>query len=279
MTANASASAESFKTVDQLIDCVLQRHFGIDPRELPVVGAFEIDQSTQFPGTEQKYRNYYLLLRVNAVFGGCCVEAEQLEQVAARELVGQSLAALLEDARLPVRVAALDAYLGVVLPHRDDHRARELELPYGTPFTRAVARDKAIVSLLAIEPDQAVGLIGVVNPIVQAIEARGARCLPCDFNMQRTAGGLVVQRDMRPVLEQADFIIATGMTLSNGSFDEILAAARRRNIPLVVYAQTGSAIVPRFLGQGVSAVSAEPFPYSQFSADPTAIYLYRAANP
>ena len=75
-------------------------------------------------------------------------------------------------------------------------------------------------------------------------------------------------------------IVATGMTLGNGSFDTILAAVRRRGIPFVVYAQTGSAIVPRFLGHGVTGISAEPFPFSQFSADPTPIHLYRhAARP
>jgi len=148
-------------------------------------------------------------------------------------------------------------------------------LPHGAPSVRAVARDEAIASLIGIAPGAKVGLIGVVNPLVAAIQQHGGVCLPCDFNMERTADGLPVVSDMAPVLEEADLIIATGMTLSNGSFDHILAAARRRGIPLIVYAQTGSAIAPFFLGKGVSAVSAEPFPFSQFSADPTPIYLYR----
>ena len=67
------------------------------------------------------------------------------------------------------------------------------------------------------------------------------------------------------------------MTLSNGSFDKSVEAARRRGIPLVIYGQTGSAIAPCFLGRGVHAVSAEPFPFSQFSAEPSTLYLYAAA--
>jgi uncharacterized protein (DUF4213/DUF364 family) len=81
---------------------------------------------------------------------------------------------------------------------------------------------------------------------------------------------------MYPVLHQADRVVVTGMTLSNGSFDEILTIVRERKIPLLVYAQTGSAIVPQFLGEGVTAICAEPFPYSQFSAEPTSVYLYQA---
>jgi uncharacterized protein (DUF4213/DUF364 family) len=79
---------------------------------------------------------------------------------------------------------------------------------------------------------------------------------------------------MMPVLQKADLVIATGMTMSNGSFDRIIDLVQQRQIPLIIYAQTGSAIAPQFLGKGVTAVMAEPFPYSQFSADPTTIYLY-----
>lgn len=265
-------------SIAELVHDVLRGRHGPDPETLFVVGAFWIRQSTQFPGTQQKYRNYYLLVRVGASFGACCVERDQLDSAVAEELSGQSVAALLKDARLPVRIAALDAYLSAVRPHRDATQARVMMLPTGAPPVRAVARDEAIASLLVLKPGQRVALIGVVNPLVTAIEEHGAICLPCDLNMERTQGGLSVTKDMQQVLDQADVIIATGMTLSNGSFDRILATARERTIPLIVYAQTGSGIVPHFLGNGVAAVSAEPFPFSQFSADPTPIYLYRAGE-
>ncbi|MGJ7902443.1 Rossmann-like domain-containing protein [Lysobacter sp. 1R34A] len=263
--------------VAAVTEAVLRGDYGPDPASLHAVGAFWVRQSTQFPGTETKYRNYYLVLRVESGFGGCCVERDQLDSVIAEELSGCSVAQLLRDQRTPVRIAALDAYLSLVRPHREAAEAQVFMLPHGTPLERARARDEAIAGLLKIEPGMRVGLIGVVNPLVAAIQAQGGVCLPCDFNLQRTQDGTEVVRDMRPVLAQADMVIATGMTLSNGSFDEILASARARGIPLIVYAQTGSAIVPRFLGHGVAAVSAEPFPFSQFSADPTPIHLYRAA--
>lgn len=262
--------------VADLTAAVLRGDYGDDPAQLHAVGAFWVRQSTQFPGTDTKYRNYYLVLRVESGFGGCCVERDQLDSAVAEELSGRSVAELLRDERTPVRIAALDAYLSLVRPHREAAQAQVFMLPHGTPLQRAQARDQAIASLLRIEPGMRVGLIGVVNPLVEAIRAHGGVCLPCDFNMQRTADGTEVVRDMAPVLAQADLLIATGMTLSNGSFDAILAAARARGVPLIVYAQTGSAIAPRFLGQGVAAVSAEPFPFSQFSADPTPIHLYRA---
>lgn len=265
-------------TVANLVEQVQRRQYGPAPETMHVTSACWICQSTQFPQTAQKYKNYYLLMRVGRAFGACAVERDQLDSLIAEDAAGQSVAALLADARLPVRIAALDAYLGEVLPHREAAEAVPLLLPLGTPYERARSRDEAIASLLDLLPGQRVGLIGVVNPLVTAIRRRDAICLPCDFNIEVTADGDPVTRDMEHVLDTADLVIATGMTLSNGSFDRILERVRQRRIALIVYAQTGSAIIARFLGQGVTALSAEPFPFSQFSAEPTTIYRYRTAQ-
>lgn len=263
------------QTVGDLLAAALRGDFGLDPAALHATGAMWLRQSTRFPGTDQLYKNYYLLLRSGRAFGACCVERDDLDSAVAEELAGWSLAELLADSRLPVRIAALDAYLGLARPHRASPLAAAWELPAGTPAERAMARDRAIAGLLAIEPGQRVGLIGVVNPLVQAIRERGGVCLACDFNLRATHWGDPVTDDMERVLAEADALLVTGMTLGNGSFDRILERARARRIPLTVYAQTGSAIAPQFLGHGVTAVSAEPFPFSQFSAEPTVAYRYR----
>lgn len=279
VTVNRYATAvRPIATVADLVDQVQRGQYGPAPETVHVTTACWIRQSTQFPETAQKYKNYYLLMRIGRAFGACAVERDQVDSVIAEDVAGQSVAMLLADARLPVRIAALDAYLGEVLPHRDAAEAQPLWLPLGTPYERAHVRDEAIASLLDLQPDQRVGLIGVVNPLVGAIRTRGAVCLPCDFNMEATQWGDPVTRDMEQVLDAADLVIATGMTLSNGSFDRILERVRQRAIPLIVYAQTGSSIAARFVGQGVTALSAEPFPFSQFSAEPTTLYRYRAAQ-
>ncbi|MDA3647070.1 hypothetical protein LZ318_13590 [Saccharopolyspora indica] len=116
----------------------------------------------------------------------------------------------------------------------------------------------------------------MVNPLVAAIRERGGECLPCDLNLRRTQWGDPVAESMAEVLAPAEAVVATGMTLSNGTFDQILRHCGESGVPLVVYAQTGSAVARAFLGAGATAVSAEPFPFSQFSADPTVLYRYRA---
>ncbi|MCX5201653.1 DUF364 domain-containing protein [Streptomyces sp. NBC_00237] len=260
--------------VDALADAVLAGEQGPDPRELTATSVFWAHHGTRLAGGTVTYLNQYVLVRVGDAFGACAFEAGEVDAGVCGALSGSSLEALLRDPARPVRIAALDAYLAAVRPHRFSG-AEPVTLPAGPPEVRAVARDAAVAGLLDIAEGARVALIGVVNPLVAAIRERGGVPLPCDLNLRTTQWGDPVTRDMAEVLEAADAVVATGMTLSNGSFDAVLARCRARGVPLVVYAQTGSAVARAFLGAGVSALSAEPFPFSQFSAEPTVLYRYR----
>ncbi|WP_282688601.1 MULTISPECIES: hypothetical protein [unclassified Streptomyces] len=65
---------------------------------------------------------------------------------------------------------------------------------------------------------------------------------------------------------------------SGHPLEKLLRHESAPEVPLVVYAQTGSAVARAFLGSGVTALNAEPFPFSQFSADETTMYRYRAGG-
>ncbi|MFH8986996.1 Rossmann-like domain-containing protein [Streptomyces sp. NPDC017940] len=264
------------KTVDDLLSAVLDGELGVDPRELTATSVFWVHHGTRLAGGDVTYLNQYVLARVGASFGGCAFEAGEMDPAICKEASGSPLATLLREAPRPLAMAALDAYLAATRPHRDADDAETVTLPAGPPEVRAVARDAAVAGLLDIPRGARVALIGVVNPLVAAIRERGGEPLPCDFNLRTTQWGDPVSRDMHEVLDAADAVVATGMTLSNGTFDTILARCRERDVPLIVYAQSGSAVARAFLGAGVTALSAEPFPFSQFSAEPTTLYRYRA---
>ncbi|MFG3509256.1 Rossmann-like domain-containing protein [Streptomyces sp. NPDC047821] len=263
-------------SVPDLQQAVLDGAHGPRPRELTVTSAFWLHHTTRLAGSEVTYRNNYLLMRSGDAFGACSFEAGEVTPDFCAQASGHTLDTLIRHASAPVRIAALDAYLARVRPHRTAADAETVTLPTGTPEERARARDAAVAGLLDIAPGAKVALIGVVNPLVAAIRERGGVPLPCDFNLRTTHWGDPVTDDMTQVLAEADAVVATGMTLSNGSFDRIVEHCRTHALPLVVYAQTGSAVARAFLGSGVTALSAEPFPFSQFSADATALYRYRA---
>ncbi len=268
-------------SVDKLIGAVLAGEHGPLPAELIATSVFWIHHGTRLAGGDTTYLNQYVLVRVGDTFGGCAFEAGELTPTICRDHSGTPLDVLLRDAPGPLRIAALDAYLAHTRPHRaaaEEGDAEPVSLPSGTPEIRARARDAAIAGLLDIEEGAKVGLIGVVDPLVAAIRERGGEPLPCDFNLRTTRWGDPVTDDMHEVLDRADAVVATGMTLSNGSFDTILERCRHRGIPLIVYAQSGSAVARAFLGSGVTALSAEPFPFSQFSAEETVLYRYRSVD-
>lgn len=238
---------------------------------------FFVTHGTRLAGSSHRYRNRYVLVRVRDSFGACAFEGGELDPEVA-DLSGEPLSALLEHPSVPVRIAAADAALGALAPHRDDPRAETRVLPTGTPDVRAAARDAAVAELLSFAPGARVALIGVVNPLVAAIRERGGEPLLADRNLERTQWGDPVSSDHRDVIARADAVLATGMTLGNGSFDEILSTCRERRVPLAVYAQSASAVARAFLGAGLTALSAEHFPFSQFSADASPLYLYRAGQ-
>ncbi|MER7621162.1 DUF364 domain-containing protein [Streptomyces sp. NPDC126503] len=266
------------QSVPELQQAVLDGAFGPLPGELTVTSAFWVHHTTRLAGSQVTYRNQYVLLRSGDSFGACSFEAGDIAPDFCADASGHTLDTLIRHESAPVRVAALDAYLGRVRPHRDAKDAEAVTLPTGTPEVRAGARDAAVAGLLDIAPGAKVALIGVVNPLVAAIRERGGVPLPCDFNLRTTNWGDPVTDDMDQVLAEADAVVATGMTLVNGSFDRIVEHCRKQDLPLVVYAQTGSAVARAFLGAGVTALSAEPFPFSQFSADATTLYRYRVAQ-
>ncbi|MET9674581.1 DUF364 domain-containing protein [Streptomyces sp. NPDC006482] len=277
----SAVSAAPSVSVQGLVDAVLAGEHGPLPSELVATSVFWIHHGTRLAGGDTTYLNQYVLVRLGGSFGGCAFEAGEIDPAICRDASGTPLDVLLREAPRPLRIAALDAYLSEIRPHRVAGEAGDAErvvLPTGTPEVRAQARDAAIAGLLDIEEGAKVGLIGVVNPLVAAIREAGGHPLPCDFNLKTTQWGDAVTTDMHEVLDRAEVVVATGMTLSNGSFDTVLERCRSRGIPLIVYAQTGSAVARAFLGTGVTALSAEPFPFSQFSAEESALYRYRTTG-
>ncbi|WP_116112651.1 Rossmann-like domain-containing protein [Austwickia chelonae] len=272
--------AHTVTGIDDLVTHALCTGSRPHPRDLTARSVFYVQHGTRLAGSPVTYRNQYLLVRVEHAFGACAFEAGQFTPDIC-DLSGSTVEDLLSHPEPVLRLAALDAYLACVRPHREDPRATVVELPTGTPDQRAIARDAAISSLLddpnaPVPAGSKVALIGVVNPLVQAIREHGCEPLPCDYNLTQTHWGDPITSSMEDVLGQADHVIATGMTMGNGSFDIIRKVCVERRIGLTVYAQSGSAVAREFLGSGVTNLSAEHFPFSQFSADASPLYLYRA---
>ncbi|MEU5345437.1 DUF364 domain-containing protein [Streptomyces sp. NPDC020766] len=259
---------------DDLVSHVIAGRLGPDPRTLRIAVAFTTSQVVRHDGRRGGYRNEVLSLRLDRAVGSCAVEPGALSEDAVHDCVGADVARLLEHPLTPVRVAALDAYLMHVTPHTPENGALPRPLPAGSSLEKSRARAKAVVELLDVRPGRTVLVVGVVNSLLEALRSRDVPYIPCDLKGGRTEWGEPIETDALAELDRCDAVLASGMTLGNGSFEPLREHALRTDKQLVMFAQTGSAVLPRFLGAGVSAVCAEPYPFFWLDGGPGVIHHY-----
>ncbi|MEU1918233.1 Rossmann-like domain-containing protein [Streptomyces massasporeus] len=264
---------------DDLVQLVRTGAFGPDPATLRIAVAFTTRQAVRHDGRGTGYRNEVLSLRLAEAVGSCAVEPGHLPDSAVEECVGTDVARLLEHPLPPVRVAALDAYLMHVLPHTPDHGATPVPLPAGSSLEKSRARAKAVAALLDLPPGATVLVVGVVNSLLEALRSRGLRYVPCDLKGGATEWGEPVLPDALAAAGRCDALLVSGMTLGNGTFEPLRRHALEHGKQLVMFAQTGSAVLPRLLGQGVSAVCAEPYPFFWLDGGPGVVHRYDGPCP
>ncbi|MBE9376466.1 hypothetical protein IQ251_18610 [Saccharopolyspora sp. HNM0983] len=211
-------------------------------------------------------------MRVGAAVGSCAVEPGELRDDHVREIVGGNVADLLAHPHPAVRVAVLDAFLADSAPHAADPRARTVRVPGGSSLDKSTARARAVVDL--VPGTGPVAVIGVVNSLLVQLRERGLDYLPCDFKGGSTEWDEPVLTDHEQAIAGAGSVLASGMVLGNGSFDRIAQLCAERGLPLVMFAQTGSAVLRELLGAEVSALSAEPYPFFWLTGDATDIHCY-----
>lgn len=267
------------RTMDELFDAVRAGAYGCDPAHERISLAFTTTQAVRHEGRARGYRNEVLSLRLEAAVGSCAVEPGALPANALDDCVGATVADLLAHPLLPMRIAALDAYLAHVRPHTPGNDARPYPLPAGGSLSRSRARARAVVDLLPAHSTTSgehapVLVVGVVNSLLEQLRSRGHSYLPCDLKGGTTEWGEPVLTDTAAPLGSCGAVLASGMTLGNGTFQGLLDHADATGKPLVMFAQTGSSVLPRFLGAGVSAVSAEPYPFFWLDGGPGLIHRY-----
>lgn len=249
-------------------------HSDLVSADAKVSVAFLTVQAAQHSGRRSGYVNTVLSVRVGAAVGSCAAEPAELDDEVVREVVGVDVAALLDHPVRAVRVAVLDAYLADSVPHAQHPRAHTRRVSAGTSLEKSMARARAVADLVRVPPGGRVAVIGVVNSLLVALRERGIAYVPCDYKSGSTEWGETVVPEHERAIDESDAVLASGMVLGNGTFDDIVELCGARNLPLVVFAQTGSAIFREMVGREVTALSAEPYPFFWLDGGDTDIHLY-----
>lgn len=260
--------------LDRVIEGVRSRTGSASAAEARVSVAFLTVQAARHTGRKTGYGNTVLSLRVGAAVGSCAVESGELDHAEVAEFAGCGVDQLLQHPKQPVRVAALDAYLSQLCPHDQHPLSRPVVIPPGDSLAKSVHRAEVVTGLLRARPGQRVAVIGVVNSLLAALRERGLQYVPCDLRGGRTEWDEPVLTDHAAAISTSDAVLATGMTLGNGTFEDIADRCSSRGIPLTVFAQSGAAVFRELLGSGVDALSAEPYPFFWLAGGATSIYTY-----
>jgi hypothetical protein len=253
-----------------LISIVRSGALGPNPADQQVSVGFSTHQGVRHAARDQSYRNTVVSLRVEQAVGSCAVEPGSLSDDDVYDCVGATVADLLDHPSLPIRIAALDAYLMNAHPH-ETSGARQVTIPAGTSLTKSLARAAAVVDLLDAAPGSRILVVGVVNSLLHHLRERGLTYIACDLKGGRTEWDEPIATDIDAVPD-CDAVLASGMTIGNDTLEPLLHKASQ---PVVLFAQTASAVLPWFIGTGVAAVSAEPFPFWWLDGAPSTIHLYR----
>lgn len=254
--------------LDDLIATVLS---DVDDESQVSLG-FLTQQGVRHASRGRSYRNHVLSLRVEDAVGSCAVEPGELSEDVVLDCVGTRIRDLLKHPESAVRIAALDAYLMWRNPHR--HHGAEVSIGRGSSLQKSLRRAEAVVNLLPSAPGQRVLVLGVVNSLLHQLRERGEHYVACDYKGGTTEWGEPIVTEALPSLEDCDAILASGMVVGSDTFEPLLDHARHTGKPMVMFAQTASAVLPAFMRSGVSAVSAEPYPFFWLDGGPSHLYRY-----
>ncbi|SFT55136.1 hypothetical protein SAMN04487904_103349 [Actinopolyspora lacussalsi subsp. righensis] len=249
------------------------------PRRTTASVAFRTEQSARHSGRSTGYVNSVLSIRVGEVIGSCATEPGELHAGALTGIAGSSVDELLRHPVTAVRVAALDAYLTWLRPHTSHPAARTVRVPAGDSLRKSTARAEIVANLLPESATGPVAVIGVVNSLLAALTGRGFDYVPCDLKGGHTEWGEPIRTEHSEAIQEAGAVLASGMVLGNGTFDGIAAHCRDSGVPLVVFAQSGSAVFRELLGDEVTALSAEPYPFFWLTGEAGDIHTYPATTP
>ena len=254
-----------------LFDLVRSGGLGPDPARCVVSVGFVTRQGSRHATRGRSYRNTVVSLRVEEAVGSCSVADIADDEV--HDCLGATVLHLLAHRNPGIRTAALDAYLAHARPHHLS-TAKPLTIGPGNSLSKSMSRAEAVVDLLDPAPGDRVLVVGVVNSLLHHLRERHAAYVPCDLSGGHTEWGEPVVADAVTALDRCDSVLASGMTVGNGTFEPLLRRAVEAGTPMTLFAQTASAVLPWFIGHGVRAVSAEPYPFFWLDGGPTTIHHY-----
>jgi hypothetical protein len=158
----------------------------------------------------------------------------------------------------------------------------------GSSHTKGAQRAQIIADCVSgLGPGQRVLVIGAVHSIVQELRTRGHSVVACDMDKAlmgvRYGDVEVVVGDhdtFSRLLDNITVVIATGMTLVNGTIHAVVRSCLGEGCALILYCQSGAHLAPLLPASWpLLACIAEPYPnYFMAGSSTLRVYFGRAMD-
>lgn len=184
------------------------------------------------------------------------------------KFVNKNALDVIEEMPIYMRVAITDALYCLI---------NEEEFRNSSLFTgniRQKAKNRAEALLKHIPNGSKVLLLGAATEIIEEAKTKNCRLKVFDLEKQKIGielhsisindGG---RSDIQREIEDADYIVATGMIFVSETADKLFEFVKKSNKSLALYMETGSNFGPQLLEYGADIVLSEFFPYYDFFCD------------
>lgn len=253
----------------------------IDAPSLIVRGAWRTQYALKLTDNDFPVLREFLLIQTDG-FGSCHYDPAQGTPLLT-ECVGRNALTLMEYP-LPYKIAALDSVATGLWPPSN----REYKLT-GKNSDKVENRSHIICSeAKRTAPDipfkggdkVRVTVVGALGSLIKTLVAESrfiVEATDCDLQVVgRNYHGVIIEDGSKTVekVAGADVAIVTGMTLANGTINDILAVDASRRARVIMYMQTAANLVQPFLAAGITTVVSEPYPFYFMGSGESVVRVY-----
>lgn len=240
--------------------------------EAPVLRQMStIDLTVQPEVTERRFQYD---IRMAYIFGQGCAYAERGSTFCGEDFVGKNPLDHLHALDRPSQIAVMDALFAKFPKKASDRIVLEGEVRAKSE-QRPAFYSRNVIAKLGDTRNKRILMIGLVKAIARDLANHGISIAVTDLDAQAQTDARVEQDqadriqfihpdDIPGEMGTFDLVLVTGMTLANGTFQDISNLCRDNGVPLMLYAQTAAHLAPFTIGRGADYVIAEYFPFFVF---------------
>jgi len=260
---------------DKLRKIAVEKSREIPAEKFTLRGIWNIDLFYQ-PDVSERVFNYDLIV-TQTMKQGCCYAAKKLKNID-KEWIGKDAREIITDSH-DLNIAILDAVYSSLDPKPDEIHQIE-----GFSFEKAEKRAKIVVD----EVERVLGgkkakilNIGVIGKILSVLSASGHEVHATDLDEEiigKVIGNVLIEDGALKndeLISKSDLILITGMTLASDSLEKIMELAKKNDVKVVMFNETGCWFGREYCDSfGVDSVIGESFPFYIYEGKST-IQIFR----